>query len=86
MSRTLVLRVEASQGCLVARGERVRRGQPVGAPLEGPGQVLSPGEGTVTAVGFDPAAHAYVVEIELDEGGLDAEGRCYIGASSPQIG
>ena len=64
-SRTL--RVEASHGHLVARGERVAKGRPLGTRMEGGGKLLCPCDGTVSAVGFDPAEHAYVIEIETED-------------------
>ena len=67
MSEPVILRVEASHGCRVARGERVRRGQVLGTGPDGHEPMLSPYDGLVTALGFDAAAHQYVLEIEPDD-------------------
>ena len=67
MSEPVILRVEASHGCRVTRGKCVRRGQVLGTKPDGHEPLLCPCDGLVTALGFEAAAHQYVLEIEPND-------------------
>lgn len=60
---TVTLRVEASFGTAVKPGDRVRKGDRVGIDPKLKQWVLSPIEGKVVSVEFDPETHHFIVKI-----------------------
>ena len=59
------IEVEATGGTRVGVGDHVVRGQDLGVALDFAGRVLSPVDGVVEAIGFNPGTHRFEISIRV---------------------
>ncbi|MEA4883165.1 MAG: hypothetical protein VB144_05840 [Clostridia bacterium] len=58
--------VEATGGIRVGLGDRVTRGQDLGIAPDFGGRALSPVDGVVEAIGFNPGTHRFEMTIRVE--------------------
>ena len=59
--------VEATGGVNVQLGDRISRGQALGLAPAFSGPVVSPADGVVAAIGFNPTTHRFEISIRVLE-------------------
>jgi len=64
MTTDLVLHVEASFGVKVKVGDRVKQGEELGMSPNMSGPLVSPVDGTVSDISFNPKEHTFVIMIK----------------------